>query len=358
MIIFGVILFILLVVVHELGHFLAARRNGVVVEEFGLGFPPRITGKRFSKNGTLYSLNWLPLGGFVKLKGEHDADTEPGSYGAASFKQKTLIILAGVGMNLLAAWGIITLLCWVGLPRIVDNQFKISSDTQIIESSVVVGYVKPETPADRAGLMAGDKLKALGETEIVEAEQVGPLAEALAGQTVAVEFERSGEHSQSEVTFNTERGDDGFLGLQPGDYIVERSTWSAPLRALGLTAQFSWLTLQGLVTTLADLVQGQGAQAAENVAGPVGIMVLLNDISQTGWPLLLFFIALISITLAVMNTLPIPALDGGRLFVSGLYKLLKKPLDAKTEEKIHGTGMVILLALVALITVVDVRRFF
>lgn len=357
MIVFGILLFVLLVVVHELGHMLAAKRSGVVVEEFGIGFPPRATGKRFSKDGTLYSLNWLPLGGFVKLKGEHDADTEAGSYGAASFKQKTFIILSGVGMNFLAAAVILMVLSWFGLPRIVDNQFALAGDTNVVEQEVVVGFVAEDSAADQAGLMVGDRLQLIGDTQIEAADEVAGLSESLAGETLPVSYMRAGEERVTDVTFDTERGDDGYLGLQPSDYIIERSTWSAPLRGLGLTAQFSWLTLHGLATTIGDLVQGQGSQAAENVAGPVGVVVLLNDVSQAGWTLMLFFISLISVTLAVVNLLPIPALDGGRLFVSWLFKTLKKPLDAKLEERIHATGMAVLLLLIALITVVDVRRF-
>lgn len=358
LLILGVLLFVMLVIVHELGHFWAARRSGVEVEEFGLGFPPRITGKKFKPDGTFYSVNWLPLGGFVKLKGEHDADTEPGSYGAASFKQKTFIILAGIGMNLVAAAVILTILSWVGLPRLIDGQFTLASDTKISDQSVLISYVEPESPAGLAGIEPGDRLHYLGDKAITSAEEVAPTTESLAGQTVQVMYERAGELESTEVTLEVEDEGDGYLGVQPADYIVEQSTWSAPLRGIGLTAQFSWLTLQGVVTTLADLVQGQGSEAAQNVAGPVGVAVLLSDVSQAGWVMLLFFIALISVTLAVVNVLPIPALDGGRLFVSGLFKVLKKPLNAATEERIHATGMALLLGLIVLITIVDVRRFF
>jgi regulator of sigma E protease len=115
--------------------------------------------------------------------------------------------------------------------------------------------------------------------------------------------------------------------------------------------------LEGLGSTLASLFSGQGSEAAANVAGPVGIVVLLNDVSQAGLNFVLMFVALISVTLAVMNALPIPALDGGRLFVTWLFRAIKRPLTAPLEEKIHATGMAVLMGLVILITVVDVRRF-
>src|SRR5579872_7596553 len=116
LLIVGLVLFVLLVVVHEFGHFIMARRHGVDVEEFGLGFPPRAK-VLTKKNGTIYSVNWLPLGGFVRLKGEHDADMAPHSYGAASLGTKVKILLAGVFMNLVAAFLILTALAWLGMPK-------------------------------------------------------------------------------------------------------------------------------------------------------------------------------------------------------------------------------------------------
>ncbi|HET7320201.1 MAG TPA: site-2 protease family protein, partial [Candidatus Saccharimonadales bacterium] len=130
----GLILFIGLVVVHELGHFLVARRNGVVAEEFGIFFPPRLFKKKM-KGGWIFSINALPLGGFVKLKGEHDTDTEPGSFGAASLWAKSKIMAAGVVMNLLTALVLFMGLAWVGMPKLVCNQFSVPSDTRTVYDS-------------------------------------------------------------------------------------------------------------------------------------------------------------------------------------------------------------------------------
>src|SRR6185369_14605233 len=145
LLIIGILLFIGLVVVHEFGHFLAARRNGVDVEEFGIGFPPAAW-KRTTKNGFIFSLNWLPIGGFVKLKGENDSATEKGSFGAAPFATKTKIMLAGVGMNLVAAFVIFTALAWVGMPQLIDNQYAVQSDTKTVQRQVLVGYVENGSP--------------------------------------------------------------------------------------------------------------------------------------------------------------------------------------------------------------------
>ena len=356
LLVFGILLFILLIIVHELGHFMAARMSGVEVEEFGIGFPPRALSRRH-KNGTIYSINWLPLGGFVKLKGEHDSDSSQGSYGAAPLGKKAFILMAGVMMNLLAAAVILTVLSFSGMPRLVDNQFSIKNDTTIAKSEVVVAYVVEGSPADMAGIEEGNRLISVAGQNLSRAEELAPLTESHSGQEVEVVVARAEQVETLNVRLNPSASSDGYLGVSAGDFILERSTWSSPIRGVALMGQFTWLTLEGLASTVGSLFMGNGAQAADNVAGPVGIVVLLNDVSQAGVGFVLMFVSLISITLAVMNALPIPALDGGRLFVTLLFRALKKPLKPEVEERIHATGMALLLGLVVLITVIDVRRF-
>jgi len=148
--IIGVILFIGLVVVHEFGHFIMARRNGVEVEEFGIFFPPRLF-KYKTKAGWSFTINALPLGGFVKLKGEHDSDTEKGSFGAASLLAKSKIMIAGVAMNLITALLLLTFLAVIGLPKIVDNQFTVKSDTTLVANKVLIADIEKGSPAQKAG---------------------------------------------------------------------------------------------------------------------------------------------------------------------------------------------------------------
>ena len=153
----GLIILVFLVVIHELGHAIVAQRNGVVVEEFGIGFPPRAWAKKL-KNGVLFTLNWLPLGGFVKLQGEHDSAEKKGDYGAATYWQKTKILLAGVLMNWLAAALIFTVLAVVGLPKILPNQFSIPSDTRLVTGPLNVALVEKDSPAQKAGLKVEDQI--------------------------------------------------------------------------------------------------------------------------------------------------------------------------------------------------------
>ncbi len=370
LLILGLILFVSLVVVHEYGHFLAARRSGVDVEEFGIGFPPRAWGKKL-KSGLLLSINWLPLGGFVRLKGEHSADTRPGSFGAVSLYDKTKIMLAGVGMNLLAAFVLLTFLALMGMPKLIDNQFAVSRDTKVIRNDVLVGYVEADSPAARAGLLQRDQLLGIGQigemVTIQSADQLPEATKKFAGQQILVTVRRDGKEqavnvklrSSMEVEASKKTNDPkGYLGIAPTEYTLRRSTWSAPVVAAGLIKQFTIMTLQGLGHALGALVSGNGTKASEQVAGPVGIFALLKDGSLLGYQFIIMIIALISLTLAIINVLPIPALDGGRLFVTWLFRLLRKPLNKKTEEWIHGTGFALLMVLVVLITIVDIKRFF
>lgn len=352
----GIVLFVLLVVVHEYGHFIAARKNGVEVEEFGIGFPPKaktIT----KKNGTEYTLNWLPIGGFVRLKGEHDAATEKGSFGAASFPKKALIIAAGVLMNWLTAAVIFTILALVGMPQLLDNQFRVASDATVTEQRVYAGFVAEDSPAEQAGIKVGDTIKSISSTEIVSSEQLRSTTNTYAGEKVKIVYESDGEAVTRPVVLRND-SDKGNLGISPAERTQVRSTWSAPIVGVGTTAQFTYETFKGVGSALLNLFTGNGGKASESVTGPVGIVVVLKDLAQQGFVFVLFLIGVISVSLAVMNTLPIPALDGGRLFVMGLFRAMKRPLTKDVEEKIHGTGMLALLILAALITVIDVRRFF
>ncbi|HUP26430.1 MAG TPA: site-2 protease family protein [Candidatus Limnocylindrales bacterium] len=370
LLIIGLVLFIGLVVIHEFGHFITARRAGVDVEEFGLGFPPRAR-ILTKKNGTTYTLNWLPLGGFVRLKGEHDADKTPGSYGAASLKTKVYIMLAGVVMNLLTAFVMLTFLALIGMPKLIENQFTVASDTRTVRQEVLVGYVEPDSPAARAGLQTRDQLLDITQNnqtaKIDSANNLPNITPKFAGQEVQLRIKRHNELMSVPVQLRTQADVEaskktanphGYLGISPTEYTVQRSGWSAPVVAAGFIKQVTALTFKGLGSALAGLFSGNTAQASAQVSGPVGIFVLLKEGSLLGYQFVLMIIAIISLTLAIMNVLPIPALDGGRLFVTLLFRLFKRPLKERTEDLIHGTGFLALMVLFVLITVVDVRRFF
>jgi regulator of sigma E protease len=387
LLVLGLVLFVSLVVVHELGHFIVARRNGVEAEEFGIGFPPAFWRKRIKsdKGDFDFTLNLLPLGGFVKMKGEHDADTEPGTFGAASTWAKTKIMAAGVVMNFITAFLLFTFVALVGMPKLVDNQYTVKSDTKVVSSQLFAGFVDPKSPAHTAGLKSGDRLlKISGDNKTVAlkaSDKLPDVTKEFAGKKVQITYARQGTEktatatlrSTKEVEASLKTSDPkGYLGVVPATYTMQRSTWSAPVVAGGVMVQFTGLTFQGLgkaVAGLGGIIAGgatgntparQNAQteASSQVSGPLGIFFILKDGSLLGYQYVLFIVAIISLTLAIMNILPIPALDGGRLWLTLVSRAFGKPLSQRTEEIVNATGFFLLMGLIVLITVVDVKRFF
>ncbi len=363
----GILLFVGLVVAHEFGHYIMARRNGVEVEEFGIGFPPRAKVLKVVK-GTEYTLNWLPLGGFVKLKGESDDDRRKGSFGAASLKTKLKIMVAGVVMNLIAAFVLFTVIAAFGMPKsnlqdlpfYDQEQFTVASDTHIVKSQTLVSFVAEDSPAARAGLEFNDQIVSLAGEPIDNGEELKNFVAERAGESIEVVYNRGDDINKMTVaTLNTERTDtQGFIGIGTSDSIIFRSTWSAPIVGAATTAQYVDVSFRGLGYVISSLFRGDTNQATEAVGGPVATFKILSDSSSLGIIYVLFVIALISVSLAVMNILPIPALDGGRVFVTLLFRAMRRPLTKDTEERIHGSGFVALMVLILLITVVDVKRFF
>lgn len=386
LLIIGIILFIGLILIHEYGHFIAAKRNGVDVEEFGLFFPPRIYKKKM-KGGWDLTVNALPLGGFVRLKGETDTDKQPGSYGAASLWVKTKIMAAGVFFNLLTALALFTILALIGMPKLIDNQFTVKSDTRVVSSNVLFGYIDPGSPAANAGLKSQDQLKSIGlpnqtPIKVENADKLPSITKQFAGQQVNINFVRNGQDQSKRATLlstktvEASRKSDnpkGYLGIVPAEFTVQRSTWSAPVVAVGFSAQVTQLTFKGLGSALGGLGsliagaitgntearQNGQTKASEQVSGPVGIFVIMKDGSLLGYQFMLMIIAIVSLTLAIMNILPVPALDGGRLWLTLFTRgVIKRPLAAKTEELINAIGFLVLITLIILITFVDVKRFF
>ena len=372
-IIIGLVVLVVLVVLHELGHAIAARRSGVVVEEFGIGFPPKAWAKKL-KNGVLFSINWLPLGGFVKLQGENDAASKKGDYGAATFWQKTNILFAGVVVNWVTAVVLLAILAFIGIPKILPDQFSMPGDTTVVTSPVTVTQVVDGYPAQEAGVEAGDAIISVNGEPMDTTQELIDTTKDLRGETVSVVYERDGTEYTTEATLRD--ADDTVFGANLGQQEAIKATWSAPIVGVVTTAQFTWVTFQGLGDILANFVGGfvgqlnpneEGRQAAAeqleaagaNVTGPVGLLgVIFPAVSGAGLDQIIFLAAIISLSLAVMNVLPIPALDGGRWFVTMLFKVFKKPLTKEREEKIHGTGFAVLMVLFVVITVSDVFKIF
>ena len=386
MIIWGVLLglfvLILLVVLHELGHAIVAKRNGVKVEEFGVGFPPAAkkwkVKRSFLGENVTFSLNWLPLGGFVRLKGEYDSAKGEGTYGGSTFWVKTKILLAGVIMNWITAIVLFTILAIIGMPKILSNQVQLPFDTEVRRSPVAIAKITPNSPADKIGLKVNDELIKINGQPLTEAEKLPVITKQSSGKKVRVEYRRDGKESAVDVQLNDEKSakESGYLGVISGQTEKMYSTWSAPIMGVATTGQLSYETLKGVGVLLAKTAHGlvgqifgsneskESARAdlasvSGSVAGPIGILgVLFPSVVSSGIEQIIFVAALISLTLAVMNILPIPALDGGRWFTMTIFRLFKKDLTKEREENIQATGMLILLILTILVTISDVGKLF
>lgn len=398
-IIIGLVILMLLVVAHEFGHFIMARRNGVKVNEFGIGFPPRaiawvkqtteqdgvkktkwvkIPKSEWNKpqDSLVFSINWLPIGGFCSLDGESAADRRKGTFGAASFWSKTKILFGGVLMNWLVAFVILTVLAFTGMPQFLNHQFYLDNDAQVLGEGVTVVEVMDNSPASQAGFQTGDRILQVGDQRVFYPDDVINYGKAHAGQSGRYQVQRGDQVEDIEVKLN-DNNSEYTLGVQMsfGQTFI-RSTWSAPIVGAGTTLQLTGETFKGLGDLVWNLVSGIARQfsfnsedrelgrqdiamVGDSVSGPVGIVgVIFPAFAGAGASNLAFLAALISVSLACMNVLPIPALDGGRWLLIAIYKLRKKELTKEAEEKIVSRAFTVLLALIVIITILDITKLF
>lgn len=351
-----VIVFSLLVIAHEFGHFIVARRNGVRVEEFGIGFPPRIWGKRRRKGGTLFSINVLPIGGFVRLKGEDGGSTAPDSFAAQRTWPKTKIILAGVTMNLIIAYFLLVTLLIVGMPPIVPagiNQIGPFHAQSITTSPLTVMAINKGSAAEHAGLKIGNQIISINGQNVASTEELKNLTSANAGKQVTLGV-RVGS---SEKTLQTTLGTDtqaGYLGIAAEPITMARyGVFQAFGAAIILIGQLVVSTVAAFGGFIAGLLTR--AQVSQNVAGPIGIVSIFGSVLQFGWRYVLAFVATISLSLAVINALPIPGLDGGRLLVILIQRAGVK-INPAREQWIHFAGFVFLILLVIIVSISDIWR--
>lgn len=399
-VIIGIVILMLLVVAHEFGHFIAARRNGVKVNEFGIGFSPRLVawvrnpdwqkGKKGVKKWLklpksewdkpqktlIFSLNLLPIGGFCAMDGESDADRRPGTFGAASFWAKTKILFAGVAMNWLVAFVLLTILAFTGMPQFIQHQFYLGNDAEIIGDGVTVVEVKTDSPAAKAGFQSNDQIVAIAGESVMYPSDITTYGQEHPGAEVNVKVRRGGEEVELTPRLNSADAEYSLgIAMSYGQTFI-RSTWSAPLVGAATTVQLTGETFRGLGVMVWDLVSGVVQQfstdsvvreagkaaigsAGDSVSGPIGIIgVIFPAFASSGAANLTFLAALISVSLACMNVLPIPALDGGRWLLIAIYKLRGKKLTKETEERVVSRAFMALLMLIVIISILDIVRLF
>lgn len=326
----------LLILAHEIGHFVAARRVGIRVVEFGIGWPPRLVSRRVGE--TLYSLNLLPLGGFVRMFGEFGG-AEPGSFMSKRPAERAVVILAGVAMNILIAPVLFTIAFMLGQPEYTGRIF--------------VQEVVPETPAAAVGLRAGDRLLTVNDVDITAMahvrEQIG---NAQAGTPLRLSIERENTQRTFNVTpeYNPEieRLAIGIV-LQPEHTTTRYWPWEAAWRGIARTGEMFSLIGFGI----ASLIQGT---EEGDILGPVGIASVTGQVARSGLSSLLTFTGFLSINLAIINLLPFPGLDGARFVFTVVEMVRGRPIDPKREAAINFAGIVVLLMLIVLITYRDIAR--
>lgn len=361
-----------LVLIHEAGHYFAAKWSGVKSEEFGVGFPPRAFGWTKGEDGkwrrvkkgeitaknTIWSINWLPLGGFVRLKGEQgESAMDKDSFTQATRPRKFLIIAAGVVMNWLLAWGIFSAGYLIGVPM---DGTALPPQAVVRARYVEVTQVVTPSPAANAGIESGDQVLRIEGLSVTNAEQTrSALREASAkADTVRLVVRRDGK----ELVFDTrpealtQLGGAKGLGIGLGDTaIVRLPWWQAPIEGARVTYLYTTRIVMGLGSLLKNLIVHQ--KLAQEVSGPVGIAVMTGRVADQGVWALLQFAAVLSLNLAVVNFLPIPGLDGGRAFFLLIESIRRKRINERVEAMIHGIGFLALIGLILLVTIQDLRHY-
>ncbi|KKQ22332.1 MAG: Membrane-associated zinc metalloprotease [Candidatus Wolfebacteria bacterium GW2011_GWC1_37_10] len=335
-IIFVIIFLSILILVHELGHFLAAKKFGLLVEEFGFGLPPKIFAKKIGE--TDYSINALPFGGFVKIFGENreeNASISPErNFSNLKIWKRAIVLAAGVGFNFLLGWLAISLVFAIGTPSVV-----------------IITEIKKNSPAEEVGLLAGDRI-----ADFTKVNDFIDFVNSHQGEKIKLKIEREGETLELEAIprKNPPIGE-GSLGVGLVDAGLEKqnifmSFWE------GLKTSLN--SIKTIFLAIINLIGKAfvGKASFEQVTGPIGIVKITAQASTLGIVYLLQLLALISLNLAVINILPFPALDGGRLFFLLIEKIKGSPLDQKFEKITNAVGFAILIFLMIVITIKDIIK--
>jgi len=338
-ILISILIIAVLILFHETGHFLAARRIGIPVYEFSIGFGYKIISWR--KDGVDYSIRIFPLGGFVRMAGEEPGDRDdPNGYSHRTPLEKIRVSFAGPFMNFVLALLIfIYSYAFIGIPRTTDEP--------------IIGRVFDGQPAENAGILAGDRVLAINGQEVATWDEFTTiLAAQPAGTAVEMEIERGGKNTELLVTpeINTTTGTPA-IGVLSNIVYEKQGLLTAVKIGVVQTYELTLVLLGGLWT----MVSG-GASSAE-IAGPVGIVGLIGDAAQVGTVFLLSFAAFLSINLGILNLLPIPALDGSRIVFAVVEAIRRKPVQPEKEGFIHWLGFMFLMALIVLVTFNDIMKF-
>lgn len=365
-----IIVLSVLVFVHEYGHFWAARRFGAKVKEFGFGFPPRIGGVYKDKDGkwqkikgagepeegagTIYSLNWVPIGGFVSIKGEDGGGSdEEDSFAAKRIWQRAVILLAGVTMNVVLAAVLISVGYMIGLPQALDS---VGPGAHVTNRRIQITQVLEDSPASRAGIEINDVILSINGREFLSESRLQEFVAGNEGNVLQYRIQRGVDELEFEVApaMFGEMDNPGIgVGIAETG-LVRYTPWRAVVNGVVTTALMTWFIAAAFFDLIAGLVTGQGLSI--DLGGPVRIAEITGDAARMGIVYLLNFTALFSINLAILNALPFPALDGGRILFLIIEKIKGSPVRKEVEGMVHYVGFALLMVLVVLVTYKDILR--
>lgn len=336
--ILAILLFCIMIFPHELGHFIAARRVGVKVNEFAFGMGPAIWKKQGPE--TLYSIRLFPVGGFCAMEGEDKDSNEPRAFGNKKPWQKIVVLVAGSFMNIICAIVIMSLV--IGIMGF---------------TTTVVGQVTEDLPAKAAGILEGDKLLKIDDTEIEQWTDVSKALQASGGEEVVVTLERDKQVENVSVVPQLTEGVD-TQGNPAQGYVlgVTCKISHNPFMAVVDGAQSTWNMTKMMFSALGQLFTGKAG--VDELSGPVGMINMVSQTTEYGFWYYGFLTALICVNLAIINLLPLPALDGGRIVFVIYTMITGKTVSEKVEGAIHMVGMVLLLALMVFVTMNDITRIF
>jgi regulator of sigma E protease len=359
-----------LVLIHELGHYWAARACGVKAEEFGYGIPPRIIGfvkdkgrwkivrrkDRGTYPNTIWSLNWLPIGGFVRIKGESSQDPDgPDSFHRHPIWQRILILSAGVGMNWFLAAFLFSIGLMAGTPSMLDA---LPPGATVRDRAITIADVLPESPAAQAGILPNDVILRVDDTPITSLHDVRERIASKGTAETTIVVMREGQE-RAIITHPVYLSEAGRTGIGIG--LMDIGTVSYPphlavKNGMIVTAIYTREVVMTFVDLIRDLVHGGGGVSSQ-VSGPVGIAVATGRVAERGIMPLLQFAAILSINLAVVNFLPIPALDGGRVLFLLIEGFRRRAMNRHVEALIHNVAFLLLIGVIALVTVHDLGTY-
>ena len=360
-----------LILIHEAGHYFAARLFKIKADEFGYGLPPRIIGvvkengkwKRVksrdqqSYKNTIWSINWLPIGGFVRIKGEQgDTPDDPDAFHTKPIWQRFIVIAAGVIMNWVLAAVLLSIGLMIGIPAMLGDE---PAGAIVTNHEVSIVETLKDGIADKAGIEAMDAIVRVGEVTPMNVEDVQKAIESHGEESFDILVRRGEEEITVTVTpkYLEEIGKPGI-----GVSLMDTGTVRFPphlaiVHGIGLTWDYTVMMIQTFGDLFKDLFTG-GGETVDQVSGPIGIAVFTGKVAEQGILQLIQFSAILSINLAVLNFLPFPALDGGRAIFLILEAIRRKPVKRDVEAVIHNIAFLILIGLVILVSIRDIGRFF